>query len=190
MFSSNSGQSNVVAGAVDQLFVAEQVRHCDGARRRHVRAVGHRDEGLDRLHARGDRLDQRQEGQVEEQDLVFGMVGDPDHLVGMQARVQRVQHGARARHRVVQLHVAVAVPGQRGDAVAEADAAALPARWPCGASAPRVRGRSCGACRPRRGAKRPPARRGGARHGSAARRSAAAAASSDPFIVSFAGMRA
>jgi hypothetical protein len=88
-----------------------------------VGAVGHRDERLDRLHARGDRLDQRQEGQVEEQDLVFGMVGDPDDLVRVQARVQRVQHGARARHGVVQLHVAVAVPRQRRDPVAEADAA-------------------------------------------------------------------
>jgi hypothetical protein len=39
-----------------------------------VGAVAHQHEGLDRLAVRGDRLDQRQEGQVEEQVLVFGMV--------------------------------------------------------------------------------------------------------------------
>jgi hypothetical protein len=63
------------------------------------------------------------EAQVEEQDLVFRVVGDPHDLVGVQARVQRVQHGPGARRGVVQLHVTVAVPGQRGHAVAEADAA-------------------------------------------------------------------
>jgi hypothetical protein len=66
--------------------------------------------------------DQRQEGEVEEQHLVFGVVGDVGDLVGVQARVDGVQHRARARHRVVQLHVAVAVPGQRGHAVAHLDA--------------------------------------------------------------------
>ena len=71
-----------------------------------------------------DRLDQRQEGQVEEQRLVFGVVGDVDDLVRVQARVERVQHRARARHRVVELHVAMAVPGQRRDAVAALDAEA------------------------------------------------------------------
>ncbi|MNT51041.1 hypothetical protein D3C72_1879890 [compost metagenome] len=65
------------------------------------------------------RLHQRQEAQVEAQDLVFGMVGDPRDLVGVQARVDGVQHAAAAAHAVVQLQVAVAVPGQGGDAVAE-----------------------------------------------------------------------
>ena len=68
------------------------------------------------------RFDQRQEGHVEEQHLVFGMVGDVDHLVGMQARVQRVQHRAGPGHAVVQLQVAVAVPGQRADGLAGLDA--------------------------------------------------------------------
>ena len=123
MFSSNVGQSKSVDCAVDQVLVAQQVRACSlsaGMCARSVIAT----KALIVLHARGDRLDQRQEGQVEEQDLVFGMVGDPDDLVGMQARVERVQHRARAGDRVVQLQVAVAVPGQRGDAVAELDAAA------------------------------------------------------------------
>jgi hypothetical protein len=65
------------------------------------------------------RLHQRQEGEVEAQDLVFGMVGDPGDLVGVQARVDGVQHAAAAAHAVVQLQVPVAVPGQRGNAVAE-----------------------------------------------------------------------
>jgi hypothetical protein len=64
-------------------------------------------------------LHQRQEAQVEAQDLVFGVVGDPRDLVGVQARVDGVQHAAAAAHAVVQLQVAIAVPGQRGDAVAE-----------------------------------------------------------------------
>ena len=52
-------------------------------------------------------------------DAVFGMVGDPGHLVGREARVERVHHAAAAGDAEVQLEVAVAVPGQRGDAVAE-----------------------------------------------------------------------
>jgi len=87
-----------------------------------VRAVGHQHEGLDGLHVRRHGLDQRQEGQVEEQNLVFRVVGDPHHLVGVQSRIERVQHHARPRCSVVKLHVAVAVPGQCRDAVAEAHA--------------------------------------------------------------------
>ncbi len=44
------------------------------------------------------------------------MVGDPGHLLGVQARVDGVQHTARAAHTKVQLQVAVPVPSQRGDA--------------------------------------------------------------------------
>jgi hypothetical protein len=79
------------------------------------------------LRAAGHGLDQRQEGHVEEQHLVFGVVGDVGDLVRVQARVHGVQHRARAADREVQLHVAVAVPGQRGDAVAGLDASAASA---------------------------------------------------------------
>jgi hypothetical protein len=75
-------------------------------------------------------LDQRQEGHVEAQHLVFGVVGDVGDLVGVQARVDGVQHRAHAADRVVQLHVAVAVPGQRGHAVAATSRPARPAPWP------------------------------------------------------------
>ena len=105
---------------VDQVLVAQQVRH--HRRHRHEVPAGHGDEGLDGLHARGDRLDQRQEREVEEEDGVLRVIGDPHDLVRMQPGVERVQHGAGTRHRVVQLHVAVAVPGERRDTIAEADA--------------------------------------------------------------------
>ena len=40
------------------------------------------------------RLHDGQEGHVKAQHLVFGVVGDPGHLVGVQARVDGVQHAA------------------------------------------------------------------------------------------------
>ncbi|MDT4872364.1 hypothetical protein FQZ97_1075420 [compost metagenome] len=82
----------VVGVRVDQLFVAEQVGDRGGLR--HMCTVRHEDEACDGRDAGGDGFDQRQEGQVEEQDAVFCVVGDPFHLVRMQARVQRVQYGA------------------------------------------------------------------------------------------------
>ncbi len=63
-------------------------------------------------------LHQRQEGQIEAQHLVLGMAHDPGNLVGMQARVDGVQHPARTAHAKVHLHVAVAIPCQAGHAVA------------------------------------------------------------------------
>ena len=62
------------------------------------------------------RLHQGQEGHVETQHLVFGMVGDPGQLVGVQTRVHGVQHPTRTTHAKVELQVSVAVPGQGGDA--------------------------------------------------------------------------
>jgi hypothetical protein len=47
---------------------------------------------------RRDGLDQRQEGQVEEQRPVLGVVGDPGDLLRVQARVDRVQHRALPGH--------------------------------------------------------------------------------------------
>ncbi|MNH23618.1 hypothetical protein D3C79_835230 [compost metagenome] len=87
-----------------------------------MRSIGHEHEAGDGRDFVGDGFDQRQEGQVEEEHAVLGVVGNPLHLVGMQARVQRVQHGTRAGYGVVQLHVAIAVPGERADAVTKADA--------------------------------------------------------------------
>ena len=53
------------------------------------------------------------------QHLVLGVVDDPGDLVGVQARVDGVQHAARARDAVEELQVAVAIPGQRGHPLGE-----------------------------------------------------------------------
>ena len=67
-------------------------------------------------------LDQRQEGQVEEQRGVLGVVGDVGDLLGEQARVDGVADRADAGDGVVELEMAVAVPGQRRHPVAGLDA--------------------------------------------------------------------
>ena len=50
------------------------------------------------------------------------MIEDVADLLGKQARVDRVHHGAAPRHRVVQLEVPEAVPRQRRDAIAHCHA--------------------------------------------------------------------
>ena len=66
-----------------------------------------------------DSLHQRQKTHVKAQHLVFGVVGYPGNQIGVQSRVDGVQHPARAADAVIQLKVAVAVPGQCGHPVAE-----------------------------------------------------------------------
>ena len=65
---------------------------------------------------RSDRFHQREEAHVEAEDLVLGVVHDPDQLVGRQTRVERVDHAPTAAHAVVELEVAIAVPSERRDA--------------------------------------------------------------------------
>ena len=103
-----------------QALVAEQAAHL--AVGRHVLAVRHQHVGLDGLESGGDLLDQRQEGRIEEQRRVLGVVGDVGDLLGEQPRVDGVADGADAGDGVVELEVAVAVPGQRRDPVAGLDA--------------------------------------------------------------------
>jgi hypothetical protein len=62
-------------------------------------------------------LHQREKAHVEGKDLVFGVVDDPGDLVGMQPWIDGVQHAAGARDAVVQLQVAIAVPGNGGHAI-------------------------------------------------------------------------
>ena len=76
--------------AVHQVFVAQQAGNL--AVGWHVAAVGHQHKVLDGGQACGHRLHQGQESFVKAQHMVFGVVGNPDHLVGVQARVERVQH--------------------------------------------------------------------------------------------------
>ena len=69
-----------------------------------------------------DLLDDRQERQIEEQAAVFGVIGDPRDLLGRKPRVDRVQDSALAGDGVIELHVAVAVPRESGNAIRHADA--------------------------------------------------------------------
>ena len=69
-----------------------------------------------------DLLDQRQEGYVEEQNLVAGVVDDVGDLLGEEPRIDRVDDRAAARDGVIKLVVAVGVPGERAHAVLMADA--------------------------------------------------------------------
>ena len=97
------------------------------ARRRHVGGVGQDDEPLDGGKARRQLLDERHEGQVEEQQPVLGVVHDVDDLVLEEPRIDRVVDRADAGDAVPGLEMPPGVPGQRRDAVAEADAVHLQA---------------------------------------------------------------
>ena len=50
------------------------------------------------------------------------MVRDPGNLVGVKAWIDRMQDSADAHRAIPGFHVAVGVPGQRGDPVAQLDA--------------------------------------------------------------------
>jgi hypothetical protein len=52
--------------------------------------------------------------------LTIGVIDDPGHLLGHQARVDCVDHSTATGDAEVQLKVPVAVPGQGGHAIAEA----------------------------------------------------------------------
>ena len=103
-----------------QPLVAQQAAHL--AVSRHVLAVRHQHVGLDGLERGSDLLHQRQEGGVEEQRRVLGVVGDVGDLLGEQPRIDGVADRADAGDGEVELEVAVAVPGQRRHPVARLDA--------------------------------------------------------------------
>ena len=70
-------------------------------------------------------LDDRQQVEVDEDDLVFGVVGDIGDMLGRQPRIERVQHRADAGDAEIELEMAIGVPGDGADPVAELDAQAL-----------------------------------------------------------------
>jgi hypothetical protein len=72
---------------------------------------------LDLLEARRQLCEHRHERVVDEDDPVLGVVDDVGDLLREQADVQRVQHRSHARHREVQLEVALVVPRERRDAL-------------------------------------------------------------------------
>ena len=73
-------------------FVADQVGNARISRQ--LVSITQCHKMLDGAAACMHRLHQRQKAQVKTQHLVFGMVGNPGDLVGMQARVDGVQHTA------------------------------------------------------------------------------------------------
>ena len=82
-----------------------------------MRFVRHRHPAAHALALRRDLLDQREEGQVETDVLVLGVVDDVDDLLGEQARVDGMAHRTHAGHRVVDLEMAEPVPGQGADTI-------------------------------------------------------------------------
>ena len=77
---------------------------------------------LDRGALGMDFFDDGQKGHVKAHDLVLGVVGDPSNLIRVQARIDGVQHPARATDAEIQLEVAITVPGQGGHTVAKGQA--------------------------------------------------------------------
>ncbi len=89
---------------------------------RHVLAVGHDDHLLDRLQRRGELLDQGNEGGVDEEKTVPGVVDDPGDVLGEKPRIDGMADGADAAGAVPDLQMPPGVPGKRGATVAERDA--------------------------------------------------------------------
>ena len=88
-------------------------------------AVSENDVALDRRQAIGDRLKQRHEGEIDEGDLVFGVIHDPGDLLGEQPRIDGVIDRPGAGDAVPALEMSIAVPGEGRDPVAELDSLAL-----------------------------------------------------------------
>ena len=91
---------------------------------RHMRRIGEDHIARDARQLRLDLLDQRHEGEVEEQHPVPGIVDDPGDLLGEEPGIDGVRDRADAADAVPELEMAVAVPGQRRHPVAVHDALA------------------------------------------------------------------
>jgi hypothetical protein len=83
---------------------------------------GRNDDALDAGHAALELLEQRQDVGIDDDHLVLGVIDDVLEVVIRQADVQGVQHRAHARGGMVGLQMARAVPHERADPVADADA--------------------------------------------------------------------
>ena len=114
----------VVLGGVcrDQALVAPDLdAGLRQAGRRQVGIVGEDEDALEAPELRREALEQRQEHRVGEQIAVLGVIDDVGDLVREQARVDRVADRADARDAVVELEMAMVVPGKGRDPVAHAD---------------------------------------------------------------------
>ncbi len=90
-----------------------------------MRAIGHHDVVAHRLELGSKLLGHGDEGEIEEEQLILGVIDDVAQLVVEEARVDGVADRAHPRDAEIELEVPVGVPGQRRDAIAEADAVAL-----------------------------------------------------------------
>lgn len=68
------------------------------------------------------RGEERQQGAVDEDDLVVGVLDDPDQLLGGEPEVQGVEDGAHRRDGEVRLHVFRVVPHEGRDPLVPVDA--------------------------------------------------------------------
>ena len=91
-------------------------------RRRQLRPVVEQDEAAHLRQPGRQRLDQRQEIDIEQQGRGAGVVQRIEQLLGRQGEVPRLQHRAHHRDGEVAFVVAVAVPVQHRDHVAGLDA--------------------------------------------------------------------
>ena len=109
-------EAGVVTG--NEVLVADDVGK---GGRGQVCAVCQDHDAANGLH-RGDQLfDGGEKGQVDEEQLVFGVVYDVGDLVRLQARVNSVQNRALSRHTIVKLEVSVSIPGNCANPIANAD---------------------------------------------------------------------
>ena len=84
-------------------------------------AVGQHHHLLKGRHLIGDLFDDRQESEINKQHPVFGMIEDPGDLFGEQPRIDCVIDGTDTQESVPHLHMPPGIPGDRGDAVTDAD---------------------------------------------------------------------
>ncbi|EAV43465.1 hypothetical protein SIAM614_02271 [Stappia aggregata IAM 12614] len=109
---------------VKDLLVTE---HAIQRRFRHMRAVRHDDHAKVCRKMRAQLFHDRQEGEINEQQPVLGVIDDIDHLFRRKTRIDGVADGADAGNCIVELEMAIAIPGKCRDAVALADTERLQA---------------------------------------------------------------
>ena len=68
------------------------------------------------------RREKRNQGRVDDDHAVLGVIGDMDQLLGEQTNVQGVEHSAHRGDRQVRLEVLGVVPHERGDSLVALDA--------------------------------------------------------------------
>ncbi len=102
-----------------QVLVAEKRPDFDG---RQALRFAERDPASHQRQLRRQLLDQRGEDRVEEHIGVLRMMHDVLKLIGEQPRIDGVEHAPRGGDAIIEFEMAAAVPGERGDAIARADA--------------------------------------------------------------------